>query len=155
MKKILAPVFQTENSLHLVVLRLTVAAAMFPHGAQKALGWWGGHGFEGTMGFFTDTLGIPYVFALLAIIAEFLAPLALVIGLTGRIAAFGIGFTIATAAFMAHIQNGFFIDWMNAHGGAHGIEYHLLLAGASLAVVIGGSGRWSLDRCIGQRLSIS
>ncbi|MDX6766184.1 MAG: DoxX family protein [Candidatus Methylacidiphilales bacterium] len=152
MKKILQQLLQTENALHLLVLRLIVAIAIFPHGAQKALGWWGGYGFEGTMGFFTSKLGIPYVFALLAIAAEFLAPLALVLGLTSRIAAFGIGFTIATAAFMAHIQNGFFIDWMNTQQGAHGIEYHILLAGASLAVVIGGAGRWSLDRLIARRL---
>ena len=32
---------------------------MFPHGAQKVLGWYGGFGFDGTMGFFTHTMGLP------------------------------------------------------------------------------------------------
>lgn len=69
MNKSIHTLFHSENALHLVVLRLTVAAAIFPHGAQKALGWWGGHGFEATMGFFTGQLGIPAVFALMAIAA--------------------------------------------------------------------------------------
>jgi putative oxidoreductase len=58
---------------------------MFPHGAQKVLGWFGGHGFKGTMKYFTGS-GIPPVFALLAIAAEFLGSLGLAVGLLTRIA---------------------------------------------------------------------
>ena len=51
--------------------RLSLSVMIFPHGAQKMLGWFGGYGFSGTMGYFTGTLGIPAVFAFLAIVAEF------------------------------------------------------------------------------------
>jgi putative oxidoreductase len=62
---------------------------MFPHGAQRVLGWFGGHGFRGTMKSFADS-GIPAVFVLLAIAAEFLGSLGLAVGPLTRIAAFGI-----------------------------------------------------------------
>lgn len=55
-----------------LLLRLFLGVVMFPHGAQKVLGWWGGYGLSGTMTYFTGPLGIPAVFAALAIAAEFL-----------------------------------------------------------------------------------
>jgi putative oxidoreductase len=67
---------QTDSGVVGLALRITLAVVMFPHGAQKVLGWFGGHGFRGTMKYFTDS-GIPAVFALLAIAAEFLGPLGL------------------------------------------------------------------------------
>ena len=62
--------FQTNDDVAALVLRLMLGIVFFPHGMQKLLGWFGGHGFEGTMGFFTGKLGIPALFAFLAIIAE-------------------------------------------------------------------------------------
>jgi putative oxidoreductase len=50
---------KTNNDPVLLFLRLLFAAVMFPHGAQKALGWWAGYGFTGTMNFFTQTMHIP------------------------------------------------------------------------------------------------
>ena len=68
---------QTDGSVTGLILRLTLAVVLFPHGAQKVLGWFGGPGFSRTVQFFTQQQGIPVVFALLAMAAEFLGPLGL------------------------------------------------------------------------------
>ena len=125
-------------------LRLTLGLVMLPHGLQKTLGLFGGHGFEGTMGYFTGTLHIPWPFALAAILAESLGALALVLGLGGRVAALGVGITMAVAA-TTHLDNGFFMNWFGNQKG-EGFEYHLLAMALALTVAVRGSGRWSLDR---------
>lgn len=38
----------------LLVLRLTLALILWPHGAQKVLGWFGGAGWDGTYRTFTE-----------------------------------------------------------------------------------------------------
>src|SRR5260370_8003329 len=80
----------TNNDAAITILRLDLGVVFFAHGAQKALGWFGGYGFTGTMGFFTGMMHIPAVFAFLAIAAEFLGGLGLILGLLTRVAAFGI-----------------------------------------------------------------
>ena len=79
-----------------LILRITLAVVIFPHGSRKAPGWFGGHGFKGTMKYFTDS-GIPIGFALLAIAAEFLGSLGLAVGLLTRVAAFGIACVMLVA----------------------------------------------------------
>jgi putative oxidoreductase len=125
-------------------LRLTLAIVMFPHGAQKMLGWFGGSGYSGSMQFFTETLGIPYFFALLAFIAEFFGPIALLLGLLTRVAAFGIGMVMLVATVKFHAANGFFMNWMGNQQG-EGFEYHILVMGIALALIIAGAGRLSVD----------
>ncbi len=142
----LSPLFATSRSLGPLLLRLGLAIALFPHGAQKMLGLFGGHGFAGTMGFFTETLHIPAVFAFAAIFTEFFAPIALFLGFFTRLAALGLACLIATAAIMGgHLANGFFLNWSGTQKG-EGIEYHILIVAASLALMVMGAGRWSLDR---------
>ena len=80
----------TTDDFSLTILRLIFGGVFFAHGAQKALGWVGGFGFSGTMGFFTQQMHIPAPFAFLAICAEFLGGIGLVLGFLGRVAAFGI-----------------------------------------------------------------
>jgi putative oxidoreductase len=109
-KGIAGTLLGTDRDFGMVIIRVTMGLVMFPHGAQKLLGWFGGHGFSGTMGYFTGQ-GIPYVLALLVIVAESFGALALIMGLFTRIAAFGIGATMVVAAFM-HSSNGFFMNWM-------------------------------------------
>ncbi len=138
----------TQNS-SLFVLRITLALVMFPHGAQKLFGWFGGYGFEGTMGFFTETMGIPWIFGFLAIMAESVGALALLFGFMGRLSAFGIGFVILVAMLTSHLDYGFFMNWSGAQAG-EGLEYHLLVIGMSIALIIGGSGAWSVDRKLSQ-----
>lgn len=141
LNKILA----TKDDFSTTILRVILGIVILPHGAQKMLGWFGGYGFNGTMHHFTDNMGIPYVFALLAVLAESFGALGLIAGLFTRVAAFGIGATIGVAAFMAHVKYGFFMNWFGKQAG-EGFEYHLLVVGMALALVIVGGGRWSLDR---------
>ena len=70
----------TSNDWTLTVLRLVMGMTFFMHGAQKMLGWFGGYGFPGTMGFFTNMMHIPAPFAVLAILAEFLGGIGLIVG---------------------------------------------------------------------------
>ena len=100
--------FQTNGSAAGLILRLTLAVVMFPHGAQKALGWFGGEGLTPTLQFFTSA-GIPPVLAWLVIAAEFLGPLGLAVGLLTRLAALGIAGVMIGAIKMVHWKNGFFM----------------------------------------------
>lgn len=140
----------TDDALSPVALRLALATVIFPHGAQKLLGWWGGYGFEGTMGFFTGTMGIPWVLALGVILVEFFAPLLLLAGVAVRPAALAIGTVLATAMFKVHVANGFFMNWFGNQKG-EGIEYFLLVIGIALALVVSGGGRFSLDRTLARK----
>ena len=130
-----------------LLLRLFLGVVMFPHGAQKVLGWWGGHGLTGTMSYFTGALGIPAAFAALAIAAEFLGSLGLIVGLGTRVAALGIGGTMVVAALIAHARNGFFMNWSGAQSG-EGFEYHVLVVALTAALVLRGGGLFSLDRVL-------
>ena len=95
------------------------------------------------MGFFTETMGIPAVFALLATAAESLGALALIAGAMTRVAALGIGAVMAVALTI-HQSNGFFMNWSGAQAG-EGFEYHLLALGLVLVTIIRGGGRGSVD----------
>lgn len=133
-----------------VVLRLALAAALFPHGAQKLLGWFGGYGFTGTMQFFTGTMHIPALLALGVILIEFFAPLLLVAGFLTRLAALGIGVVMGTAMMMVHVQNGFFMNWSGTQKG-EGIEYFVLAIGIAASLLVSGGGTASVDRALGTR----
>jgi putative oxidoreductase len=133
------------------ISRVTLGVVMFPHGAQKALGWFGGYGFSGTMGFFTQTMGIPAPLAFLAIAAEFAGSLGLITGLFSRVAAFGIAMNMVVAILTVHSQFGFFMNWYGAQKG-EGFEYHLLALGLALIVIIRGAGALSLDAIIHSKI---
>jgi putative oxidoreductase len=137
----------TEPRVSLLVLRLLLGGVMFPHGAQKVFGWWGGFGLSPTIGFFTSQMHIPLVFAWLAIAAEFLGSLGLIAGLLTRVAAFGIAVNMAVAVLMVHLKVGFFMNWMGNQKG-EGFEYHLLAIAAALVLMIDGAGVASLDRAL-------
>ncbi|HVE15720.1 MAG TPA: DoxX family protein [Chthoniobacterales bacterium] len=150
--KALTTLLKTDNSISTLVLRLTLGAVFFPHGAQKALGLFGGYGFSGTMGFFTGQMHIPALFAFLAIAAEFAGSIGLIIGLGTRIAAFGIAANMVVAVATVHGKFGFFMNWMGTQKG-EGYEYHLLAIGIALALILRGGGALSADRAIAQKLS--
>jgi putative oxidoreductase len=134
----------------LLVARLVLGTVIFPHGAQHALGWFGGYGFGGTLEWMTGTLGFPAVLAAPAIVVELLAPLALIVGLGGRLAALGIA-GIMVGAASTHLGNGFFMNWFGSlPAGAEGFEYHLLAGALALVIALSGSGAWSLDRLLGE-----
>lgn len=129
------------------VARLALGAMILPHGMQKLFGSFGGYGFSGTMGFFTDTIGVPWIFALLAIVAEFFGGLGLLVGLFGRVAALGVASVMLVAVVTTHAQNGFFMNWSGQATG-EGVEFFLLAIGLAIVVMIRGSGALSLDRVL-------
>jgi putative oxidoreductase len=137
---------QTEPSYVLLVLRVALAIVIFPQGAQKLLGWFGGAGFDGTMQFFA-ALGVPAGIAGLVIVSDFFGSLALAIGLVGRLAAFGTTMVMLGAMVMVHGQNGFFLNW-NGDQAGEGIQFHLLVLAVAAVLVIKGSGAWSIDRLL-------
>jgi len=144
--------FQTDESWTGLILRLTLGIVMFPHGAQKVLGWYGGFGFDGTMGYFTLTMGLPWIIAFLIVIGEFFGSLGLLVGFLTRFSAASIGVIMLGAITMVHLQNGFFMNWFGKQAG-EGYEYHLLVLGIAIALTIIGAGRWSVDQQIAQRIA--
>ncbi|MFN0123523.1 MAG: DoxX family protein [Blastocatellia bacterium] len=140
----------TDNDVIALVLRLTLGIVMFPHGAQKLLGWFGGSGFGGTMAAFTG-MGMPAPLVFLIIMAESFGAVMLILGLAGRFAAFGIACVMTGAALMVHAQHGFFMNWFGQQKG-EGFEYHLLALGIAIALMIRGSGALSLDQSLAKRL---
>jgi putative oxidoreductase len=136
----------TSSDVSLTILRLVLGVVFFAHGAQKMLGWFGGYGFQGTMGFF-EHMGMPAPVALLIICTEFFGGLGLIVGLLTRIAALGIGVEMIGAVFMVHLQNGFFMNWYGTQKG-EGFEYHLLAIAVAAALLLRGSGAFSLDRTL-------
>jgi len=133
------------------VARLTLGLVMFPHGGQHALGWFGGYGFAGTLGWMTGILGFPRPMAALAIVVELLAPVALVLGIGGRLAAAGI-FALMLGAASTHLPNGFFMNWFGGMPAGHeGFEYHLLVLALSAVVAVRGSGALSIDRYLASK----
>lgn len=147
MKKAFKLLCKTNNSFAPTLARLTLGIVMFPHGAQKMLGWFGGHGFTGTMHFFTSQMHIPAPLAFLAIMAEFAGSIGLIVGCLSRVAAFGIATNMVVAIFTVHIHNGFFMNWSGNQKG-EGFEYHLLAIGLALIVIFYGAGKASIDAFI-------
>lgn len=150
METLLYHLTRTSGQAVPLVIRLTLALVFFPHGAQKMLGWFGGYGFTATMGFFTAKMGLPYLIALLPILTEFLAPLAFVFGFFTRIAALATGINMLVAVLAVHLANGFFMNWSGAQKG-EGYEYHLLVFGLVIALLIQGAGRLSVDAAIAKQ----
>ncbi len=146
----LKALLRTDNDVAALVLRVFLAAVFFPHGAQKVLGWFGGQGLDAAITGMTAKMSIPLPFAILAIAAEFLGPIGIFVGLLTRVAAFGIGFEMLVAALMVHAKFGFFMNWFGKQAG-EGIEYHILIIGMALALMIKGGGRWSIDRAVAGR----
>jgi putative oxidoreductase len=141
----------THGGVESLVLRLVLGVVMFPHGAQKMLGWFGGYGFSGTVAGFTQA-GLPAAIATLVIFIEFFGSLALVLGAFSRAAALGIIAVMVGAVTTVHLPNGFFMNWTGAQAG-EGFEYHLLATAIAAAILIAGSGPLSLDRVLARRLA--
>jgi putative oxidoreductase len=136
----------TSDDWTLTLLRLVLGVVFFAHGAQKMLGWFGGHGFSATMGSFTHG-GIPAPLAFLAIAAEFFGGMGLVVGLLSRVAAFGIVVNMVVAVLTVHLPNGLFMNWTGAQKG-EGFEYHLLAIAIGIAILVRGGGAVSMDRAL-------
>ena len=136
---------RTDADLAALVMRFALGGVLFAHGAQKLFGWFGGHGYSGTMQHFTQQMGIPAALAFLVIMTESLGMVALMAGFLTRLAALGAAAIMTVAMFQVHWTYGFFMNWQGQKAG-EGFEYHLLALGLSLALVIKGGGLFSIDR---------
>jgi len=134
------------------IMRLLLGVVMFAHGAQKLLGWYGGGGFSGTMGFLTGPMGLPAAVAFLVIVGEFFGGLGLIAGFLTRFCAASIGVIMLGAMALVHLPNGLFLNWSGAQAG-EGYEYHLLALAVCAGLVLAGGGRWSVDALLARRLA--
>jgi putative oxidoreductase len=138
--------FATTNDRALALVRVVLGIIYTVHGGQLALGWFHGLGFHASMRMF-ESMGIPAVFAFLAITAQFFGGLGLLAGFLTRIAAFGIGITMAVAVIKVHLAVGFFMNWYGVQKG-EGYEYHLLVIVIAILLMVKGAGALSIDRAI-------
>ena len=137
-------IFKTNNDWTGLVTRLTIGLILFPHGAQKMLGIFGGYGFSGTMGFFTGTMHLPWLIGFFIILIEFIGSLSLIAGFASRVWSALVIIEMFGAVITTHLNNGFFINWAGNQKG-EGYEFHLLMIGLALATFINGSGKFSAD----------
>ena len=144
--------FETDEAWTGLILRVMLGVVMFPHGAQKLLGWYGGFGFAGTLGFFTEQMHLPWLVALLVIIGESFGSLGLLIGLLTRFTAASMALIMVGAIGLVHWPNGFFMNWSGKQAG-EGFEYHLLVIAICAALVMTGAGKWSVDSVIAKNLT--
>jgi len=142
----LRKLFATNKDIVPSFLRLTLGAVMFPHGAQKVLGWFGGGGFKVTLEGMTG-MGLPAAIVVMVMIAEFLGSLGLIFGFLTRLSALGVISVMLGAIFTVHQQYGFFMNWMGKQAG-EGFEYHLLAIGIAVALLVRGGGAFSIDRAL-------
>ena len=144
--------FTTHGSAGMFIVRVTLAIVIFAHGAQKLLGWFGGQGFTGTIGFFTTSMGLPWLIAFLVIVGESIGSLSLLAGFLTRFVAASYILIMLGAVAMVHWPNGFFMNWFGQQQG-EGFEYHLLVMGMSVALLVEGGGAWSVDYLIARRMA--
>lgn len=141
-----------ESSTAALIARLALAITIFPHGAQKMLGWFGGPGFSGFTGFMTETMGFHVIIPVLVILIEFFGAIFLLFGLYTRIAALAVA-----GSFVGVIVtsiSGFFMNWYAVQGQSEGLEYFVLLYGLIIVTLILGGGKSSIDAFLMKKKSL-
>ncbi len=146
-------VLSAKNDWTGVVLRVMLGVVVAAHGAQKLLGWFGGYGFEGTMQYFTDTVGLPWLVGFGVILLESLGALLLIAGLGSRLLGAAMALLFVGIILTTHAQHGFFMNWFGNQPG-EGMEFSLLAIGLSAGLVFNGSGRYSLDGLLTARKGV-
>lgn len=141
----------TDGDWVTTIIRIVLGIVFFAHGAQMTLGWFGGTGLQTTVRIFREQLQIPAPLAVLAVAAEFLGGLGLIVGLLSRVAALGIAVVMCVALFAVHRKFGFFMNWYGDKKG-HGIEYHILVLALAMLVIFKGGGALSLDQALSRHL---
>lgn len=144
----------TTDNYNWFILRVVLGIVMLGHGLQKTFGWFGGYGWNSTMGYFTDTVGLPAWLGALVILIESAGAVLLIIGFAGRINAALMVIVMAGAFFVDHLPNGFFMNWYGDHKG-EGYEFDILFWAIAIIIVINGSGKFSIDRWLTTRTGIS
>ncbi|RKR15376.1 putative oxidoreductase [Maribacter vaceletii] len=137
-------ILKTKDNWGQLIARLTLGLVLFPHGAQKMLGLFGGYGYTATLNALTNQMQLSWIIAFLVIKIEFFGAIFLILGFASRIWSLAIVFLFIGIIFTAQMEHGFFMNWFGAQKG-EGYEYSLLIIGLAITTVINGSGKFSLD----------
>jgi putative oxidoreductase len=126
-----------QLSLGLAALRLAAAAIFMNHGRQKLFVY----GFTGVTGAFTQ-MGVPFpgIMGPLIGLLEFFGGIALAMGFLTRLVTLGFVFDMLGAILLVQLKRGF-----------SGYELEFLLLGSSVALLLTGGGRFSVDALIARR----
>jgi putative oxidoreductase len=144
-------ILSTGEDKHLFVVRMTLGAIFFAHGAQKTFGWFGGPGYGAMMQWFGQQ-HIPAPLAWVAIMAELLGGLGLMLGVLTRISALGIVVNMVVATLTVGLSNGLFMNWF-ANQRGEGIEFYLLAIVLGFILIMQGAGPWSFDRSLSRHFA--
>ena len=129
-----------------LALRVTLGSLFIGHGTQKLFGWFGGHGIEGTGGFF-ESLGLRpgKRHATAAGAGEAVGGALLVLGALTPVSTVLITGAMVTAIRKVHGSNG---PWVTEKGW----EYNAVIIAASAALTDAGPGSPSVDSALFPRL---
>jgi putative oxidoreductase len=150
MKNLFRKLIATHPNLGFSIARLTLGLVIFPHGAQKLLGLFGGYGYLGTMESLTTQMGLPSIVAFSVIMIEFFGSISLLLGLFSRFWALSLTGMFTGIIVTTQLEHGFFMNWYGNQAG-EGYEYSLLVIGLALSVLLNGSGKWSIDTVISKK----
>jgi putative oxidoreductase len=150
MKNLFRKLIATHPNLGFSIARLTLGLVIFPHGAQKLLGLFGGYGYSGTMESLTTQMGLPSIVAFSVIMIEFFGSISLLLGLFSRFWALSLTGMFTGIIVTTQLEHGFFMNWYGNQAG-EGYEYSLLVIGLALSVLLNGSGKWSIDTVISKK----
>lgn len=148
MKKLLS----TNDDLLPFILRIGLGIVILPHGLQKLLALFGGHGPSWTVEMWQQWWGVPALLTWLVILGESIGMICLILGLGTRIMSGALALIMAGAVYLVHGQFGFFMNWYNQPGRGEGFEFHLLVFTIIIALLIKGGGRYSLDGWLNNKL---
>ncbi|WP_246070012.1 DoxX family protein [Mangrovivirga cuniculi] len=144
-------ILNTESNWGALIARLTLGIILFPHGAQKMLGWFGGYGYLGTMDAFTNQMDLPWIVAFAVIMIEFFGSIFLILGFASRLWSLAITGLFTGIIFTTHLEHGFFMNWFGNQAG-EGYEYALLVIGLSVSVLLSGGGKYAVDSQLSKQL---
>lgn len=150
MKYLVQQLLKTYPNNGFSIARLTLGIVIFPHGAQKLLGLFGGYGFTATMESFTTQMGLPSLIAFSIIMIEFFGSISLMLGLFSRFWALSLIGMFIGIIYTTQLQHGFFMNWFGNQAG-EGYEYSLLIIGLAISIIVNGSGKWSIDSLISKK----
>ncbi|MEP3209708.1 MAG: DoxX family protein [Maribacter sp.] len=150
MKNSVKQLLRTNPNIGLSIARWTLGLVLFPHGAQKLLGLFGGYGYSATMESLTTQMGLPSMVGFSVIMIEFFGSISLILGLLSRFWAVALTGMFLGIIFTTQLEHGFFMNWFGNQAG-EGYEFSLLVIGLALSIVVNGSGKWSIDRLISKK----
>jgi len=150
MKNLVKTLLTTNSNIGFSIARLTLGLVIFPHGAQKLLGLFGGYGYFSTMDFLTTQMGLSGIIAFSIIMIEFFGSISLILGFISRFWALSLAVMFMGIIYTTQLEHGFFMNWFGNQAG-EGYEYSLLIISLALTIIVNGSGKWSIDNLISKK----